>query len=76
MIITDEDVIKIFDSKNGMNIRECYIKKHNLYVYKDYLYNRFSDINENTEMKELLYRLKNKIEYVPKCKICGKPAKF
>ena len=76
MIITDDDVIKIFDSKNGMNIRECYIKKHNLYVYKDYLYNRFPDIYENTEMKELLYRLKNKIEYVPKCKICGKPAKF
>ena len=47
--------------------------------YKDYLLNRFKDTifyeNITDTLKECIYRLRNNIEEIPKCPICGKPRK-
>lgn len=47
--------------------------------YKDYLLGRFIDTNiyenEKDTLKECISRLRNHIEEIPKCPICGKPRK-
>jgi hypothetical protein len=47
-----------------------YINRENKNVY-DYLINRFNDIDENTTLKEIVYRIEHHIEIIPKCPICG-----
>lgn len=54
---------------------EKYINKHNPEILT-YLYNRFNDIDDNTTISEILYRICNKIEVVPKCPVCGKRLQF
>lgn len=47
-------------------------------IYKEYLINRFKDINiynNNNTYKEAYFRLKNNVEEIPKCPICGKKCK-
>ena len=41
----------------------------------DYLINRYTD-NSIGSIIEILYRIKNNLDEIPKCKICGSPLKF
>ena len=75
--ITDEIVLKFTLSSNSSlspNIKKIL----NFLRYKpikDYLIKRFPD-NTRFNLKELIYRIKNHIEEVPKCPICGNPCHF
>ena len=42
----------------------------------NYLLNRFNDNYTINDLKEILYRIKNNICEIPKCKICGKNTRF
>ena len=44
------------------------------YLHQRYTDNTVSD--EKIQLREILYRLLNNIDSVPKCKICGKPIVF
>ena len=55
-----------------------YINNHKdeykeLFMYLD---DKFDDLSFDKNLNEILYRIKNNITENPKCKICGKPAKF
>lgn len=73
LILNDENVLEYFNKWHYIPWRR--IDKN----YKDYLLNRFKDKNiyedEHNTLKECLYRLKNNIEEIPKCPICGKNKK-
>ena len=75
----NDEYIKSFLMPNGIVIshytNEKYINKHNPEILT-YLYNRFNDIDDNTTISEILYRICNKIEVVPKCPVCGKRLQF
>ena len=75
----NDEYIKSFFMPNGIVIshytNEKYINKHNPEILT-YLYNRFNDIDDNTTISEILYRICNKIEVVPKCPVCGKRLQF
>lgn len=75
----NDEYIKSFLMPNGIVIshytNEKYINKHNPEILT-YLYNRFNDIDDNTTISEILYRICNNIEVVPKCPICGKRLQF
>lgn len=65
--IDDEHIVSTYATK--LHIQQ--------YGYGDYLYNRFSDFNKETDtIQEILYRIKYKIEEKPKCPICGKTTRF
>lgn len=40
------------------------------------MYNRFNDTNNKTSLMEIIYRIKNGIENVPLCEVCGNPIPF
>ena len=71
--ITDEYILNFFKC-NGKYVsrrfNKNYINRENKHVY-DYLINRFNDIDENTTLKEIVYRIEHHIEIIPKCPICG-----
>lgn len=71
----DDNFILQFFTCNGKYVsrrfNKNYIDKNNKDVY-DYLINRFSDIDENTTLKEIVYRIEHHIEIIPKCPVCGK----
>ena len=71
--MTDEEVLNYFNKWKFVPWSRVEEK------YKNYLFERFKDTtiydNENTTLKECLYRLKNNIEEIPKCPICGKNKK-
>ena len=71
--ITDEYILNFFKC-NGKYVsrrfNKNYINRENKNVY-DYLINRFNDIDENTTLKEIVYRIEHHIEIIPKCPICG-----
>ena len=72
MMINDEFVLDKFFSKKGSL---CYKKIKNLSeVEKQYLDNRFKDKSES--YKEIIYRIKFRIEQRPVCEVCGKPVKW
>ena len=50
-----------------------YISK-NFPIFINYIKNRFNDSNNET-ISELIYRIENKIEEIPKCTVCGKLVK-
>ena len=73
----DEAISKIFFENDWKLNRKNYFKfrvRKNRYPnLKNYLENRFL---ESYSLKEILYRIKHKIEDRPTCKYCGKPVKF
>lgn len=85
MINFDKQIIDIFYfNKNGnisinpAHTSKRWINKHynefcDLFTYLD---NKYNDLSFENNLCEILYRIKNNILEVPKCKICGKPAKF
>ena len=72
--LTDTDIINVFCNKSrkilGVLAKEQWVTKHPDYM--NYLLGRFHDIDSETTFAEIIYRIKNKIEIVPKCKNCGK----
>ena len=80
--ITDEKVLLFFycgDYENGRlpskRSNEEFIKREASNIW-DYIWKRFDDIDEKTTVAELVYRIKNKIEIVPKCPVCGNRMPF
>ena len=75
--MTDREIIELFFNENGRvgstKLKDTWLEKHP--GVKEYLLNRYSDIDENTSLSEILYRIKNNIEYRPKC-ICGKYIRY
>lgn len=75
-MVTDDDVIQYYEnvwSKNfygGWNLLK---KSPEIF---NYIMNRFSDADEKTSVSEYFYRVKHKVEEVPKCPICGKRLPF
>ena len=71
--MTDKDVLNYFNKWKYIPWKR--VKQE----YKDYLLNRFKDTifykNIVDTLKECISRLRNNIEEIPKCPICGKPRK-
>lgn len=71
----DDKYILDFFKCNGKYVsrrfNEHYINKVNSEIY-NYLINRFADIDEYTTLKEIVYRIENKLEDVPRCCVCNK----
>ena len=72
-MINDEYILnKYLNIRNQINtLRLKNISDEEL----NYLLNRFND-NTNNDLIEIIYRIKYKIEDIPKCLICGKPTYF
>ena len=72
-IINDQYIKEKFlnkdNRKNGCDIRDSSLKSKNVY---NYLQNRFKDCS----VKEAIYRIKNDINDMPACPICGKKLAF
>ena len=67
------------DILNFINSFKCFKYISLTEEHKRYLLDRYNDfysINEIEKLKEAIYRIKNNIEIIPKCPICGKPVKF
>ena len=81
MIIRDLDnktlevILKPDGTFNSSRIKSTYIKDNypDLYVY---LGQRFDDLSISNNFKEIIFRLKEKIEETPKCVVCGEKVKF
>lgn len=78
-MVTDEDILKEFiNSRNVINsnkTRTSWLDKH--IKFKIFLTSRFPDIPDNIfSYKEVIWRIKNKIEIRPVCKICGGSVEF
>ena len=83
----DEDDLKkkyyvlrnLLDYENGRlstkRLKEEFIKREASNIW-DYIWKRFDDIDEKTTVAELVYRIKNKIEIVPKCPVCNRRMPF
>ena len=63
---------------NASKTASCFINRHEeIYdLVHNYIFKRFSDINENTTLNEILYRIKYNINIIPKCPVCGSNIKF
>ena len=67
----------LYFKKHVIKINTCRVKKtwlnnhisNNAY---EYLLNRFSDLNNKSDMSEILYRLYYNIEFPPLCNVCNK----
>ena len=74
LIITDYTIKNDYllngelNTKNKLQIK--YIKEHG---YESYLLNRYKD---SLNFGEVIYRICNNIDNIPKCKECGKSARF
>ena len=74
LIITDYTIKNDYllngelNTKNKLQIK--YIKEHG---YELYLLNRY---NDSQNFGEVIYRICNNIDNIPKCKECGKPVRF
>ena len=74
LIITDYTIKNDYllngelNTKNKLQIK--YIKEHG---YESYLLNRY---NDSLNFGEVIYRICNNIDNIPKCKECGKPVRF
>lgn len=69
--MTDEECIDFYNKnlKGKHFIFKYVIKKYPDFI--EYIRNRFKDSTGNESIKELIYRIKNKIEEKPKCIVCG-----
>lgn len=74
MIINDSEIINLFITNNKLNSGRLTNKWLNSHIeYKNYLLNRFSNCDT---LHEIIYRIQNKIESVPKCKYCNNKVQF
>lgn len=75
MIITDEIFKKeMLTKQNHLNKKKfC---SDDFREYKDWFFSRFPDLPNESDTKEILYRLINGFEERPKCKNCGKEIDF
>ena len=78
--ITDDDVVAYLFNKDtervfSQRMVEDVLKVSNPTVY-NYLYSRYSDIDSDTTIREILYRIMNNIEEVPVCAVCGNKVPF
>lgn len=74
----DEEIIKYFIKDDG-TINSIKANPTTLNFYKplrEYLYTRFSDIDENTSAAEIVYRIVHNLNEHPKCPFCGKNTPF
>lgn len=71
MNMTDNEVIKRFEDRNGTLFKtfKVSIEKPENKEYKEYLLNRFENVESPIEA---IIMLRNNISEVPKCKTCGK----
>lgn len=77
--ITDEVILKIFLNEKGELKRKnrtsfYYSNEYDTKVI-EYLKNRYND-KKDMNMSEIIYRIKNQIDEIPKCIICGTPLPF
>lgn len=77
-MITDKEILDYFISKERNSIISARINRKNLSKnkpeYMDYLKNRFDDFRD--DFCESVYRIKNNIEKIPRCKKCGSLLKY
>lgn len=77
--MTDKEALQIGLLRNGKTkniaVTAKFLSNHK--EFKEYLENRYTDIPEGLfSYKEVLWRIKYKIESRPKCANCGAPVKF
>lgn len=74
--MNDIECLDFYDKNiKGKRFHKTYLIK--MYPdFMEYIQNRFSNTNGNESVKELIYRIRCKIEEIPKCPICGKQVKF
>lgn len=65
---------KILTKQNHINKKIFY--SEDFKEYKDWFFSRFPDLPNESDTKEILYRLINGFEERPKCKNCGKEIDF
>ena len=76
-IITDQFIIDYFSILRKPLWSKLFLSKNeNRKRILNYLLNRFKDTIESTGIVEIVYRIINHLEEIPKCIICGKPASF
>lgn len=69
-ITIDDEYVRNYLIGRGLQNHISNLKATGIY---DYLINRFSDCSN---YKEAIYRIKNNLETVPLCPVCGKPLKY
>ena len=73
-IINDQFVIEYFSILRKPLWSKLFLSRNeNRKRILEYLLNRFKDTNESTSIVEIVYRIINHLEEVPKCIICGRP---
>ena len=64
--MNDEQVIKLLCTPTGKivgaRLNDKWLNKH--FGLKEYIYNRFDDVDNNTSLVELIYRIRNKLLYI------------
>ena len=76
MINNDEECIEFYNQNlKGKKFSIKYIEQK-YPIFNNYVRHRFTDITGEEKFKDLIYRIENKLEEIPKCPICGKSLKF
>ena len=80
-MLCDEDVLNYVAPDGKLIKQRCVKKVLESKGFYEYLLNRYSDntldkSDEKLYIRETLFRMMNKIEVPPVCKICGTPVKF
>lgn len=73
LIITDDIIKNDYLIDNKINTNKLQIKYINEHGYENYLLKRY---NYSENFSEVIYRICNNIDSIPKCKECGKSARF
>ena len=74
--MTDEIAVEFFET-NPLALGRKTPKLVEKYKdFFDYVYSRFDDLTGNEKLVEVIYRIRNKIETVPVCPVCGKKLNF
>lgn len=74
--MTDEIAIEFFETNRLALGRKTPKLVEKYKDFFDYVYNRFDDLTGNEKLVEVIYRIRNKIEKVPTCPVCGKRLSF
>lgn len=78
--INDSDILDFLYINSKGNRCSRIVKNRLLKLpdtYKNYLLNRYKDVlYKESDFKEIIYRIKNGIDKVPKCPVCGNLCKF
>lgn len=76
MINNDEECIEFYNQNlKGKGLKIISLNKK-CPDFLTYIRNRFTDTTSNEMVRELIYRIENKLEEIPKCPVCGKPLAF